>query len=621
MAMTSTRPSAVLAALVICIGWNQQFYARAQFVKGGGVKGSVKGGEGESFRPLKDELGLGFSGNGDIKGFSSVKGSLGGTKGGAIMTKGGTSSFGSKGGFRSSPLSSSQSKGFSDFVKGGFGSSNLQQSQQSAGLKGVKGSIGSTGDSMKESRLSQELSQIKGIKGGLEGQLTKGFVKGASASDSKQSRQSFELRGIKGGQNLLTKGSTKGGSLSSLLQGQQSSEVKGTKGSSSLNGISGNQFGTKEFAKSGAFSDLAQSQKQSSLGGTKGSDGLKGSLQSRFAERESFGSLQSGQKSSGTKGFKGGSGKWLVEQQTQKSRRLVKDGGAFGLGGNAEQSTSMKGSLKGVAGARFRQKTQQSSLEHFGHQAPQARFSSSKVNGILRSVHFQGPTGQQKHHSQQTFSSHRWGSKHGFAASQQSFSSHRRHSGETGLLFGTQQQQSNKGTAFRQIGNSNLLQKSQKQISQRGKNAESFQRGSAELAGQGHRLQKQAAGVSGFGSLSKGQQQRVGQASQSSSLSRIRNGQETAQQAIGQKSLSASSFSPARAASGKSKLSLESGLVQDLSSAAASQQKGSKQQMQSNQAAMKRSFALGSLSSETQQKSMNGLLQQQQQQVQQQRRS
>nr|XP_050041101.1 nuclear pore complex protein Nup98-Nup96-like [Dermacentor andersoni] len=617
MATTSTRPLAVLAALVICIGWNQQFYARAQFVKGGGVKGSVKGGEGGSFRPFKDELGLGFSGNGDSKGFSSVKGSLGGTKGGAIMTKGGTSSFGSKGGFRSSSLSSSQSKGFSEFVKGGFGSSSIQQSQQSAGLKGTKGSIGSKGESMKGSRQSQELSQIKGIKGGLEGQLTKGFVKGASMSDSKQSRQSFELRGIKGGQDLLTKGSTKGGSLSSLLQGQQSSEVKGAKGSSSLTGISGSQFGTKEFAKSGAFSDLAQSQKQSSLGSTKGSDGLKGSLQSRFAERESFGSLQSGQKSTGTKGFKGGSGKWLVEQQTQKSRRLVKDGGAFGLGGNAEQSTSMKGSLKGIAGAGFRQKTQHSSLEHFGHQAHQARFSSSRVNGILRSVHFQGPTGQQKHHSQQTFSSHRWGSKHGFAASQQSF----RHSGETGLLFGTQQQQSNKGTAFRQVGNSNLLQQSQKQISQREKNAESFQRGSAELAGQGQRLQKQAAGVSGFGSLSKGQQQRVGQASQSSSLSRIRNGQETAQQAIGQKRLSASSFSTARAVSGKSKLSLESGLVQDLSSAAASQQKGSKQQLQSNQAAMKRSFALGSLSSETQQKSMNGLLQQQQQQVQQQRRS
>lgn len=620
MATTSTRPLAVLAALVICIGWNQQLYARAQFVKGGGVKGSVKGGEGESFRPFKDELGLGFSGNAGTKGSSSLKGSLAGTKGGATMTKAGTSSFGSKGSFGSSSLSSSQSKGFSDLVKSSFGSSSLQQSQQSAGLKGAKGSIGSKGESMKGSRLSQELSQIKGIKSGLESQLTKGFVKGASASDSKQSRQSFVLGGIKGGQDLLTKGSTKGGSLSSLLQDQQSSEVKGTKGSSSVKGISRSQFGMKNFAKAGAFGDLAQSQKQSSLGGTKGSDGLKGSLQSRFSERESFGSLQTGQKSTGTKGFKDGSGKWILEQQTQKSQRLFNDGGAFGLGGNAKQSSSMKGSLKGGSAGGSRQKTQQSSLERFGHQTHQSHFSSFRANGILRSVHFQGPTGQQKHHSQQTFSSHRWGSKHGFGASKQSFSSQRRHFGETGLLFRTQQQQSNKGAAFRQVGKRNLLQRSQKQISQSEKDAGSFQRGSSQLTGKGQRLQKQAAGVSGFGSLSKGQQQRVSQASESSSLSRIHNVQATAQQAIGQKSLSASSFGPAKAVSGKSKLSLESGLVQDLNSAAASQQKASQRQMQSNQAAMKRSFALGSLSSESQQKSMNGLLQQQQQ-VQQQRRS
>lgn len=635
MATTSAHPLAVLAALMICTGWNNQLYASAQFVKGGGVKGSVRGVESGNFRSFKNELGLGVSGSGGTKGFSSVKGSLSGTKGGAAMKKGGISSFGSKGGFGSSSLTS---KGFSNFVKGGFGTSSLQQGQQSVGLKSVKGSSGLKGDSLKGSVLSQEFSQVKGIKGDLGGQSAKGIVKGALAGDSKQSRQSFGLGGTKGGQDLFAKGSTKGGALISMLQGQQFSQVKGTKGSVGVKGITGSQFGTKGFGKG----DLAQSQKQSLLGGIKGTSGLKGSLKGRFPERESYNGLQSGQLSAGTKGFKGGSSSSILEQQTdQKSRRLLNDG-AFGLdGGEVQQSSKTKGSLKGAAvGFRRRassfsnassetQKTQQSSIEHSGHRAQQSRFNSFGSSGILRSVHFRGPSGQLKHHSQQSFSSHRWVSGHGgFGASRHSFSSQRRHSGETGLTFGGQQQQqrSNKGAAFRQVGKDNLLQQSQQQMSQSRKNIGSFQRGSTQLTGnqlggQGQRLQSQSTGVSGFSFPSKGQQQRIGQSSQIAFLSGIRKGNEAAQQAVGQNSLSASSFNQRRADLGKSRVILESGLVQGSSSGAASQQK-SQRLMQSNQAAKKRSFALGSVSSDSQQKSVRGLLQQQQQQqVQQQRRS
>lgn len=634
MATTSAHPLAVLAALMICAGWNNQLYASAQFVKGGGVKGSVRGVESGNFRSFKNELGLGVSGSGGTKGFSSVKGSLSGTKGGAAMTKGGMTAFGSNGGFGSSSLSS---KGFSNFVKGGFGTSSLQQGQQSAGLKSVKGSSGLKGESLKGSVLSQEFSQVKGIKGALGSQSAKGIVKSALAGDSKQSRQSFGLGGTKGGQDLFAKGSTKGGALISMLQSQQFSQVKGTKGSGGVKGITGSQFGMKGFAKG----DLAQSQKQSLLGGTKGADGLKGSLKDRFPERESFNGLQSGQLSAGTKGFKGGSSSSILEQQAnQKSRRLLNDG-AFSLyGGDVQKSSKTKGSLKGAAvGFRRRassfggasSETQKSSIEHFGHRAQQSRFSSSGSSGILRSVHFQGPSGQLKHHSQQSFSSHRWVSGHaGFGASRHSFSSQRRHSGETGLTFGGQQQQqrSNKGAAFQQVGKNNLLQQSQQQMSQSGKNIGSFQRGSTQLTGiqlggQGQRLQRQSAGVSGLSSSSKGQQQRIGQSSQSAFLSGIRKGNEAAQQAVGQNSLSASSLNQKRADLGKSRLILESGLVQDSSSGAASQQK-SQRLMQSSQAAKKRSFALGSVSSDSQQKSVKGLLQQQQQQqqqVQQQRRS
>lgn len=633
MAAKSARPLAILAALMMCIGWNNQLYARAQFIKGGGVKGSVKEVESGNFRSLKNGLGPGYSGSGGTKGFSSVKGSLGGTKGGSVITNGGMSSFGSKGGFGSSSLSSNS---FSNFAKGGFGTSSLQNKQESAGIKSVKGSSALKGGSLQGSMISEEPSQIKGIKGGLRGQSAKGIVKGALIGDSKQSQQSFGLGSIKTGQALFAKGSTKGGSLSSVLQSQQSRQVKGVKGSGGITGTFGSQFGMKGFSKG----DFAQSQKQSRFGGIKGTDGLKGSLKGRFPERESFGGFQGVRLSAGTKGFKGGSSSSMLEQQTsQKSRRLLNDG-AFGLnGGDFQQSSQPKGSLKGAA-VGFRRhtssfgsassetrKTQLSSIERFGHHAQHSRFSSVGSSGILRSVHFQEPSGQLRRQSQQSFSSHRWVSGHGgFSASKHSSNSQRRHSG---LPFGGQQQQqwSNKGAAFQQQGKNNLLQQSQKQTSQSVKSIGSLQRGSNELTGnqlggQGQMVLRQSVGLSGFSTSSKGQQQRVGQSSQSAFLSGIRKGNVATQQAVDQKSLSASSFNQKRAGLGNEQI-LESGLGKDSSSDTNSYRK-SQRLMQSNQAAMKRSFALGSVSSDSQQKSVKGLLQQQQQQqqlVQQQRRS
>lgn len=422
---TPTSSLIFVSVLLVCAG--RERHARAQFVKGGGVKGSVKGGESGSALFYKGALGSEFSDGGGTKGSFSAKGFSGGTKGGVALTKGSFPSFGTKG-FGVQVEQSSALKGVNyrpqqqDSLKSRGALSSLSQTYQFSGLKST--GIGS------------------GLKGAQESQLTKGYVKGGFGS--KQFEPFAELKGVKGSSSSLkgsqlkgaesqwTKGFVKGGGVSGSNQVQQLFGVKGITGNGgvkvsevksswakgqSVGGVQLGQDGIKGLVKGSVFSNQAKSQV-----------GLK----SQNTKGNSLAFLQIRQQSGGTKGLKSRGGSDFY------SRQFVK-GGGFGIGGEAQQSSSKIRFLKGQNGYAFRhsalhfgsassrtEHTQHSFSAHGGHQA---HFSSYKAKQVVKGAPYQPPVGQQKGSLQQSFSAQTWGSKQGSGTSKS-------------LLAGYQQQQS-----------------------------------------------------------------------------------------------------------------------------------------------------------------------------------
>lgn len=615
-----------VSALLVCAGRDR--HARAQFIKGGSVKGSVKGGESGSALFYKGALGSsGFSDGSGSKGSFSANAFSGGTKGGVALTKGSFSSFGTKGlGVQqSSALQGVKVPDYSQqqgSLKSGGAFGTLSQTYQFSGQKNIGAGIGLKG--VQESRLTkgfvkggfgsgqfQSYTGMKGVKDssswlkGGQSQLTKGFVKGAGVSYSNQVPQLFGAKGIVGNGGVkvseVRTSWSNGPSLVGVKLGQGSSAPSGAPWSSGFKGTFAGQDGTKGLVKGSAFGNLVQSQ---------------GGLKSQSTKGNSLALLQIGQQSGGMKG-------------------QVVSGGGFGIGGGTQQSLSKTSFLNGNGGFAYRHsasrygsvssRTQHRQHSFYGHQG---NFGSFKAKQVVKGAPYQSPLGQQKGGQQQSFSAQMWGSKQGSGMSK-------------GLLAGYQQQQSGGGaTLF-------SAKQQQQQLGQQKIGFDGFKTKVAtsqqtiksapqlriqQASGQSLRVQQQQS-AGGFGQVIKSAplqqvQTAVGQSQQKISLG----GLKIQQKAAPQQTVRIDPLQQVQRAVGQSqqKLQFQGLKVQGQMKAspqqsfkiAPLQQVGnvigqslqSAQQQQSSQVAVKSPLRLGTFGSGSLQQSVKGMLQQQQQQ-------
>lgn len=618
-----------VSALLMCAG--RERHARAQFIKGGGVKGSVKGGESGSALFYKGALGSsGFSNGGGTKGSFSANDFSSGTKGGVALTKGSFSSFGTKGSLAVHQSSALQGLKIPDYaqqqqgsLQGGGAFSSLSQSHQFSGLKnsGVGGGLKGVQQSQLTKGFSkggfgsgqfQQYTATKGaswVKGGqLQGQdsqLTKGFVKGTGVSYSNQVPQLFGAKGIVSSGGVKTSWA-KGQPLGGVKPGQGYPGQLGAPWNSGFKGAFAGQDGTKGLIKGSAFGNIAQSH---------------GGIKSPDTKGNSLAFFQMGQQSGGMKGFKGAGGSSFVK------------GGGFGIGGGTQQSFSKTSFMNGNGGYSFQHsalhygrlssKTQHMQHSFYGHQGP---FGSYEAKQVVKGAPYQSPVGQQKGGLQQSFSAQMWGSgqgsgmskgllavhqhqqqvgqqKVGFdgfktkvATSQQEIKSapHAQIQQTSGLSLGMQQQQS--AAAPQQTIKSDPLQQVHTAIGQ------SQQKVSL---GGGLKIQQNAAPLQAVRIDPLQQvQQTVGQAQQKLPFQGVKVAGQL--KASPQQSIKTASLQQVQSGIGQT---LQSAQQQQSSQAAI---KASLQQ--SSQAAIKAPFKIGSFGSGSLQQSVKGIPQQQQQQ-------
>lgn len=614
-----------VSALLVCAGRDR--HARAQFIKGGSVKGSVKGGESGSALFYKGALGSnGFSDGSGSKSSFSAQAFSGGTKGGVALSKGSFSSFGTKGlGVQqSSALQGLKVPDYSQqqgSLKSGGAFGSLSQTYQFSGQKNIGAGIGLKG--VQESQLTkgfvkggfgsgqfQPYTGMKGVKDsswlkGGQSQLTKGFVKGAGVSYSNQVPQLFGAKGVVGNRGVkvseVRTSWSNGPSLVGVKLGQGNSAPLGAPWSSGVKGTFASQDGTKGLIKGSAFGNLVQSQ---------------GGLKSQGTKGNSLGLLRIGQQSGGIKG------------------EFV-NGGGFGIGGGAQQSLSSTSFLNGNGRYAYRHsashygsvssRTQHRQHSFYGHQG---NFGSFKAKQVVKGAPYQSPLGQQKGGQQQSFSAQMWGSKQGSGMSK-------------GLLAGYQQQQSGGGaTLF-------SAKQQQQQLGQQKISFDGFKTKVAtsqqtiksapqlriqQASGQSLRVQQQQSAAAPRPIIKSAPLQQVqtavGQSQQKISLG----GLNIQQKAAPQQTVRIDPLQNVQRVVGQAQQKLPLQGLQVQAQLKASPQQSIKigpqqqarnvigqslqsaQQQQSSQVAIKSPFRLGTFGSGSMQQSVNGILPQQQQQ-------
>lgn len=614
-----------VSALLACAG--RDWHARAQFIKGGNVKGSVKGGESASALFYKGALGSsGVSDGSGSKGLFSAEALSGGTKGGVALTKGSFSSFGTKGlGVQQSstlqglkvPVYSQQQGS----LKSGGAQGSLSQTYQFSRRKNVVAGSGLKG--VQESQLTKgfvkggfgsgQFQSYTGMKGakdsswpkGGQSQSTKGFVKGARVSYSNQVPQSFGAKGIVGNGGVkvseVRTSWSNGPSSVGVKLGQGYSAPLGAPWSSGFKGTFAGQDGTKGFIKGGAFGNLVQSQ---------------GGLKSQGTKGKSLALLQTVQQSGGTKG------------------QFV-SGGGFGIGGGKQQSLSKTSFLNGNGEFSYRHsalhygsvssRTQHRQHSFYGHQA---HLSSYKAKQAVKGAPYISPLGQQKGGQQPSFSAQMWGSKQGSGMSKGLLAGYQqqRSVGGTKLFYAKQQQQQlgQQKTGF--AGFKTKVATSQQTI----KSAPQLQ--IQQASGQSLRVQQQQSAAASRQIIKSAPLQQVqtavGQSQQISSLRGLKIQQKTApqqtvridplqqvQRAVGQaqQKLQLQGLQVQAQLKASPQQSIKIAPLQQVRSAIG-QSLQSAQQQQSSQVAVKSPLRLGTFGSGSLQQSVKGILQQQQQQ-------